>query len=773
MNYSLLLSSFYLAGGILILFFGFVILRENPRSPVNRATALMLFSGALGSILGALGQLLELRAGGDAGLGYARYLRNFAYLWEFFFPSLLYFALVYPIQQPLLQRRHAVEVALYIPHLFHLGLVLLLSETARFTRPFDLLIERMGPSGLADFMATVLELVDVLVSLVNKVHQQLFSLVNVAYAVVAMGLLHRNRKRVAVLRVRRQLAIVLTGLTLCVLGYVAAILLPLLRPYRDNSTTVVFLVSVSLLLASVSIAYAIVRHKFLDMQNLARRSILYGATALVFAFFYLVVIKQIVRLSADVFGPNVEVIETGFIVLSIIILQPLLTTVEDLMENLIRSGDKTDRRTVIRNISQQMVGEVDVQGIRERLCSSLERSLVVSRVQLVTLEEEQGTRYLDRGDARLLLEPGSPMEELLRLVGNATQPLQRTDLERPLSGHPDHEVARLRDWVGEFHLLVPLVQQQQVRGFLSVGPKLTGGRFHGDDLALLSLLAQQVVTSIENVRLLSENVQKRILEEEIAMASDIQRRLLPDTFPDHPGYNSYAVSYASKLVGGDYFDLFSDERRRLHLAIADVSGKGIAAALLMSSLRAALRSMVPHLHSPGHVLTHINQLLYESTSPEKFATFFYGVLDMEKHELVYANAGHNYPILLRPDRSSVELTDGGLLLGAFPNVQYHDGTLELRPGEMLFMYTDGVTEATNGGDEDFGEARLHDFLQRAQKRELRDVVRGVLDEVRTFTRGIDPADDVTMLLVRRQARGPGDDAVGRLLAESSGAGEHD
>ena len=750
MSYSLFLSSFYLVGGVVILFFGVVILREQPRSPVHRATALMLFSGALGTILGALGQLLQLREATAGPVAAGGYLRHFAYLWEFFFPSLLYFSLVYPVQQHWVRRRQVLEVALYVPHFFHLTLVLLLGETARLTRPFDVLLEHGGSGGITDFLSTVMGLVDVVVALMNKVHQQLFSLVNVAYAGVGLALLWRSRAHVVVPRLRGQVAIVFGGLALGVVGYVAAVLLPLLRPYRDNTSLMVFLISVALIVASVTIAYAIVRHKFLDMQNLARRSILYGTTALVFALVYLLVVKQITRFSAQVFGPTTEVIEAGFIVLSIIIFQPLLTTVEDLIEGVLRSGEKSDPQSIIAGLGRQLAAEVDLRGMRARLGETLARSLLVQRVQLLTVEQHEGGPLLDRGEARASIEPGDGFDGLLRFLAASGQPVLRHEVERALPDLAEKEKLRLQEWIGQYHLLVPLLHQDEVRGFLGVGPKLTGGRFHSEDLALLTLLASQVITSLENVRLVSENVQKRILEEEISLATEIQRRLLPAAFPHHPGYDSFAVSLASKAVGGDYFDLFSEGDRRLHLAIADVSGKGMAAALLMSSLRAALRSNVAHLQSPAQVLTRINTLLYESTSPEKFATFFYGVLDTENHELLYANAGHNYPVVVHADRRTTVLSDGGLVLGAFPDVHYHDGRLRFEVGDTLFLYTDGVTEATDGEESDFGEERLYELLRRTHTLCPKDLVQGVLDEVRAFALGADPADDVTMLVLQRQ-----------------------
>jgi sigma-B regulation protein RsbU (phosphoserine phosphatase) len=371
----------------------------------------------------------------------------------------------------------------------------------------------------------------------------------------------------------------------------------------------------------------------------------------------------------------------------------------------------------------------------------------------------------------MVVEAGGRFEAFQRFLASAGQPVLRHEVERALPDAEEDESQRLYDWIEEFQLLVPLLQQGELRGFLGVGPKLTGGRFHSEDLALLSLLSQQVNTSLENVRLLSENVQKRILEEEIALASEIQHRLLPSTFPSHRGYESFAVSHASKTVGGDYFDLFSLGDHKLYLAIADVAGKGMAAALLMSSLRAALRSNVPHFESPAHVLTRINNLLFESTSPEKFATFFYGVLDTETHELVYANAGHNYPVVLHVDGATTELRDGGLILGAFPDVEYADGRLQLDPGEILFLYTDGVTEATNRGEDDFGEERLYEVLRRGQRLDPRQMVQSVLDEVKSFTAGADPTDDVTMLIVRRHGEEYEDWAAGLgTLAQGRGEG---
>jgi sigma-B regulation protein RsbU (phosphoserine phosphatase) len=432
----------------------------------------------------------------------------------------------------------------------------------------------------------------------------------------------------------------------------------------------------------------------------------------------------------------------------VIVFQPAITSLEDVVENLLRRRDQSDPQLVIQDLGRRLAAEVDLRGMRERVAAALQRGLFVEDACLMTVEDTPRGPVLDNGDRREALGAGA-LSRLVSYFESAPEPVLRHDLERALPRLADADRDHLHSWLERYTLLGPVMQQRKLRGILAVGPKVTGGRFHSEDLALLGLLGHQVTLSLENLRLLSENVQRRILEEEINLASEIQKGLLPRSFPDQPGYRTHAVSFASKFVGGDYFDVFSLDGRRLHVAIADVSGKGVPAALLMSYLQAALRSNVQHLESPADVLSRINDLLYECTAPEKFATFFYGTIDTEAHELVYANAGHNYPILVRACGDFVELADGGIVLGVFPGAVYSDGRVSIDEGDTLFLYTDGITEATNGGEEEFGSERLIGLLRTLPSFEPRALVEAVLAEVRAFTSGLDPADDLTMVVVRR------------------------
>lgn len=746
MSIALFVSTVQLAGGLLIVLMGLVILREGPRSAVNRATSLMLFAGGLGSLLGGLSRLHEAAFPETAPPGF---VRHFSYLWEFFFPSLLYLAAVYP--RPLVAARQlrAVEAALYLPHVCHLVLGVFFSEGGVSARRLEPILERAG-SGLAgDLAVSSFDVVNVLLVLVSRVHVPLFWLVNLTYAALALGLLGRSRRRIASARLRHQVGLVLVGLSLCVAAYVLAKSLPVLFPQRPNAVLESALIGGALLVASSTIAVAIVRYKFLDMRNLARRSILYGATAALFALFYVVVVRRLLLYSADWFGSGAEVLEAGFLVVAVIAFQPFLTAVEEVIGGLLARRDRSDPRRVLQEFARDLAAEVDLDGIRRRVATSLKNGLMVSGSRLVTLEVHADGPVLDAGGDRLRVAPGSMLAAWLAYCGRLHEPVLRRDLERSLPGWTLEARAGLPAWVEDYDLLVPVSQQGTLRGILTVGQKLTGGRFHADDMALVTLLAQQIAVSLENLRLLSENVVKRILEEEIRLASEIQERLLPRHLPHRTGYETHAVSFASKLVGGDYCDVFEVDDARLHLAIADVAGKGVPAALLMSYLRAALRSNAGGERTPAQVLARINRLLYESTAPEKFATFFYAVLDPERHELVYANAGHNYPIRVAADGTLLELHEGGLVLGVQPDTRYTDGTLRMEAGDTLFCYTDGITEAMHSGEEEFGEARLRQLLATSAGAPPHAVVDAVLEGVQAFQAGADPQDDVTVVVVHR------------------------
>jgi sigma-B regulation protein RsbU (phosphoserine phosphatase) len=241
--------------------------------------------------------------------------------------------------------------------------------------------------------------------------------------------------------------------------------------------------------------------------------------------------------------------------------------------------------------------------------------------------------------------------------------------------------------------------------------------------------------------------EKEALERELGIAREVQQLLLPRTVPAVDGMELAGVCNAAVGVGGDYYDYLPLNETQIGLVIADVSGKGIPAALLMAGLQAAVRSLCRPFPRPGSLNGRLNEHLFETSSQARYATMFLGFLDIPTRTLKYSNAGHLPPLLLRGDEV-IKLTEGGMPIGLFGETSYAEGQVELRSGDLLALFTDGVIESPDASGEEFGDAQLIELLRKHRGRELDDVVQNVLGELERWTSGTTTHDDVTLLLAR-------------------------
>ncbi len=256
------------------------------------------------------------------------------------------------------------------------------------------------------------------------------------------------------------------------------------------------------------------------------------------------------------------------------------------------------------------------------------------------------------------------------------------------------------------------------------------------------------VMSAEVRRMLSAVKEKERLESELRIAHSIQERLLPQGSPELRGYEICGRSTSAREVGGDYFDYLMFGGGSLGLAIGDVSGKGITAALLMANLQASLRAFAREPSGIAGVMEALNVQLHKTTSPEMYATFFYGILDAETGTFAFANAGHNPPLLVRSD-GRIELLDaGGLPLGMMEGFPYEEAKAELLPGDVLVFYTDGVTEAEKSDGEQLGDEAFREVVVSNRHLGAREVRERIEATVRDFTAGHDPSDDLTLITLK-------------------------
>jgi len=279
------------------------------------------------------------------------------------------------------------------------------------------------------------------------------------------------------------------------------------------------------------------------------------------------------------------------------------------------------------------------------------------------------------------------------------------------------------------------------------------GPFEPTDELLLASLTRQIHVAMENHELHQQALDKQKMEQELAVAGEIQRNLLPDTLPEIPGYDLYGINIPTKEVGGDFYDCMPLPDGRFALIIADVSGKGIPASLLVNSFHAALHSFFENDFDLSGMVQKLNRVIFHASPMNKFITAFFAVLDPATGELEYVSAGHNPAFISTPEEKIVQLHTGGVILGMM-NMELPFGSekMTLEPGQRFFLYTDGIPEASKLDDDImYEDETLEQFFKDHYQLSPKDFVTRLLDEVFEFTEGAPQSDDITALYVKRMS----------------------
>ncbi|HYM79824.1 MAG TPA: GAF domain-containing SpoIIE family protein phosphatase [Candidatus Limnocylindria bacterium] len=747
-NSFLLLATLNLSLGGLAFLLGLLILRENPRQRLNRVVSLMLFFGGIGSILAAL-SFLQRPNLAAAGAGIAS-VQHFAYLWEFFFPTLFLFACIFPTERAFLRRIDAwrparwvpgVEALIYAPHTFHflVMIALALIPPARMLPSLD----------VGKPLEALVGVVGLFANLFLAIHQSLFSIVNLGFGLAAVALLIDSFRRAQAPRLRRQLRAIGLGLAACLLLYGWSDLIPTLFGFAVAGWVRSALTAGALTLGSGAIAYAIVRHKFLDAKLLARRGILYGVASAALVGFYLAVVVQLNRGVTSLTGLDTRVVEPVFLIVALIMFQPAISRLEDILDRVLLR-DPTDHRNVLRNLTRELQTTIELDPLLTRSIRTIAEALLLRHAHVVVLPPGGVIVQTGAGDPPAP-EDQARLPNVLRELPAGEESVRAGDLKGRI---PDADFELLAERLGAW-LVIPLHSRGETVGALLLGEKLTGTEYSAEDVALLSTLAAQMSVSLQNALLVRERVQMVRLEEELNLARQIQRSFLMSQFPPMECFDVYGLNIPSKAVGGDFYDLVPCGDDVFLLAIADVAGKGVPAALLTSMLQASLRTQAGVGISVGDILRNINALVYRSTAVHQFATFFVARIEQGTGRMTFSNAGHNYPMVVRRNGERLFLDQGGIVLGIMESASYEEGVVALCAGDLLVLYTDGISEAFNGQDEQFGEERLCDAV-RALPHDMsaREMTDQILSTLREFLGEAEPTDDMTLMVVRVLEREP-------------------
>ena len=296
-------------------------------------------------------------------------------------------------------------------------------------------------------------------------------------------------------------------------------------------------------------------------------------------------------------------------------------------------------------------------------------------------------------------------------------------------------------------MVAPIISNNEVIGVFDLESDQLNA-YTDDDLQILLLLASQVAIIIEKVMLHEQLVEKKRLEGQLEVAREVQLELLPASDPKVEGFDICAYNFSTEEVSGDYYDWVSIYEDQIGLVIADVSGKGVPAALLMAFLRASLRAAIHIGYAPHISMSKVNYLLWESIERNQFVTAFYGVLDATNKTLAYTNAGHNPPLLMNADGSARFIEHGGLPLGMFRATRYYEYYLPIDTGQTIVLYTDGVTEAVNNAGEEYGRDRMAQVVREGRASSARELIDLLYRDILRWTDGRGSHDDVTFFIIK-------------------------
>jgi sigma-B regulation protein RsbU (phosphoserine phosphatase) len=297
-------------------------------------------------------------------------------------------------------------------------------------------------------------------------------------------------------------------------------------------------------------------------------------------------------------------------------------------------------------------------------------------------------------------------------------------------------------------VIVPMQMQGKTKGLIILGKRISNVGYTDADIEFIFSVGSLAIISLENRRLFLEALEKQKLEEELDIAREIQRNLLPQKIPDYKNFDIVGVNVSSKQVGGDYYDIIELENDNCCIAIADVSGKGVPASLLMANMQAFLQ-VICRQNIPLDTATGlINDLISKNTSDGRFITFFWGILNDETKTFKYVNAGHNPPLLVR-NGIITKLEIGGMILGVMKTiVPYKSESVQLQKDDVLVMFTDGISEAMNKKGEEFSDESLEKISLEMANESAENILKRIQSEVQKFADGANQSDDITLVVVK-------------------------
>lgn len=394
---------------------------------------------------------------------------------------------------------------------------------------------------------------------------------------------------------------------------------------------------------------------------------------------------------------------------------------------------KVNQLSSLFDLSKEFSGILQIEMVSKMLVYSLIGQMLVSKYAIISCANNIHTFLENRFDENHLKNSLKSCDS-----NQFSKALTRDELTNELKPFADVGV----------DLIVPMQIKGETKGLILLGKRRSELSYSKSDIEFVSSLGSLAIISIENARLFKETLEKQRLEKDLETARNIQTNLLPKTIPILANFEIAAFNRSARMVGGDYYDIVKLDNNRILFAIADVSGKGVPAALLMANIQAFLKSICKMNLPLAEATNLLNDLVAENTTMGSFITFFWGILDNERRELVYVNAGHNPPLLIR-NSQIIKLKKGGMILGVMETtIPYISDVVTLDSNDAIVLFTDGITEAMNTKWEEFSDERLEELARLKYQENSQNLLSYIKTDVEKFTTGAEQSDDITCLVIK-------------------------
>ncbi len=501
-----------------------------------------------------------------------------------------------------------------------------------------------------------------------------------------------------------------------------------------------------LVLIPLTYGHAIIRYGLMDLRLAVRRSLVYSLLVAILATLYFVMVYGIGRAASRFIGSTDLVFSVISIFVITLLASPLRARIKMAVDRIFFVEEYRSRK-LVKQISQSLIGMVSLDDLVSYVAIRAAELTGAKNLSIYLLDESAGVfspRYAIKLDHLMLksYDIASPFMKYLEATG------ELINIERKIASRSALPFTEVQDFlrIGTA-LIIPFTWKSRMLGFMTIGGKNNEEYYTSTDMDLLETLSAQVSTAIENTRMYADVLEKQRIENELMIAKQIQERFLPKSFPDLPCLKVEAMNYPSRQVGGDYYDIYRLTHTKIAVVIADVSGKGVPAALLMASLQSILKSESTADRCPSQVVSKVNKEIYEQTEGQNFITLFYMVIDTESASAIYCNAGHVPPLILSANNEVRYLANTDIVLGVDASATYHDTEVDLSNGDIILLYTDGIVDEFDEKEYRFGEENLVRVLAQAKDDDLKSILEKIRDKIVEHTSG-KIQDDLSAMILR-------------------------